>query len=164
MYAVGDDEEVAVVSKPKVLFMCVHNSARSQMAEALLRELAPDRFEVFSAGFEPTAVDPLAIEAMRERGIDISAARAKGIEEYLGKVHFGYVITVCERAQQQCPKTFPGMGSRLHWAFDDPAAVEGDHQERLAAYREARDQIDARIREWLAAHEVQHEGVGASAP
>jgi arsenate reductase (thioredoxin) len=152
------------LSKPKVLFMCVHNSARSQMAEALLRELALDRFEVFSAGFEPTQVDPLAIEVMDERGIDISAARAKGTDDLLGKVHFGYVITVCERAQQQCPKTFPGMGTRLHWPFDDLAAVEGDHDDRLAAYREIRDQIETRIREWLATLDVRHTNVGASAP
>jgi arsenate reductase len=144
--------------------MCVHNSARSQMAEALLRELAPDRFEVFSAGFEPTEVDRLAVEAMAERGIDISAARAKGTEDFLGKVHFGFVITVCERAQQQCPKTFPGMGTRLHWPFDDPAASEGDHDERLAAYRAVRDQIETRIREWLATLDAQHASVGASAP
>jgi len=137
------------LSKPRVLFLCVHNSCRSQMAEALLRELAPERFEVSSAGFEPTAVDHLAVEAMRERGIDIGAARAKGTDDVLGKVHFGYVVTVCERAQQQCPKTFPGMGTRLHWPFDDPAAAEGDHEERLAAYREVRDQIEMRICEWL---------------
>ncbi len=152
------------MSQPRVLFMCVHNSARSQMAEALLRELAPDRFEVFSAGFEPTAVDPLAVEAMAERGVDISAARAKGTGDFLGKVHFGYVITVCERAQQQCPTTFPGMGTRLHWPFDDPAAAEGDHEERLAVYREVRDRIEARIREWLTALDTQHASVGASAP
>lgn len=138
------------MGKPKVLFMCVHNSARSQMAEAFLRRLAPDRFEAFSAGLEPTVVDSLAVEAMGERGFDIGAARAKGLDEFLGKVHFGYLITVCDRANQGCP-TFPGMGTRLHWPFDDPAQAEGDSEERLAAFREVRDQIEARIREWLAA-------------
>ncbi len=138
------------MGKPKVLFMCVHNSARSQMAEAFLRTLAPDRFEALSAGLEPTTIDLFAVEVMRERDIDIGAARAKGLDEFLGKVHFGYLITVCERAKQGCP-TFPGMGTRLHWPFDDPAEVEGDDDERLAAYRRVRDQIEARIREWLAA-------------
>ncbi len=137
------------MDKARVLFMCVHNSCRSQMAEAFLRELAPDRFEAYSAGFEPSTVDPLAIEAMAERGIDMSAARAKNIGEYLGKVHFGYVITVCERADRECPKTFPGMGTRLHWPFPDPDAVQGDHEERLPVYREVRDAIEVRLREWL---------------
>jgi arsenate reductase len=136
-------------NKTRVLFMCVHNSCRSQMAEAFLRELAPDRFEAFSAGLEATTVDPLAIEAMAERGIDISSARAKDLAEYLGKLHFGYVITVCERANRECPKTFPGMGTRLHWPFADPDAVQGDHDERLPVYREVRDAIEMRIREWL---------------
>ena len=136
------------MSKPRVLFMCVHNSARSQMAEAFLRELAPDRFEAFSAGLEPTSIDPLAVEVMAERGVAIGAARAKGLDEFLGKVHFGYLITVCERAKQGCP-TFPGMGTRLHWPFDDPAEVGGSGEERVAAYREVRDRIEARIREWL---------------
>jgi arsenate reductase len=137
------------LGKPKVLFMCVHNSARSQMAEAFLGRLAPDRYEAFSAGLEPTVVDPLAVEVMRECGVDIGAARAKGLDEFLGTVHFGYLITVCDRANQGCP-TFPGMGTRLHWPFDDPAEVEGDDEERVAAYRLVRDQIEARIREWLA--------------
>jgi arsenate reductase len=136
-------------NKTRVLFMCVHNSCRSQMAEAFLRELAPDRFEAYSAGFEPSTVDPLAIEAMAERGIDLSAARAKDLSEYLGNVHFGFVITVCERANRECPKTFPGMGTRLHWPFSDPDAVQGDHDERLPVYREVRDAIEVRLREWL---------------
>ncbi len=136
-------------NKTRVLFMCVHNSCRSQMAEAFLRELAPDRFEAFSAGLEATTVDPLAIEAMAERGIDISGARAKDLSEFLGKVHFGFVITVCERANRECPKTFPGMGTRLHWPFPDPDAVQGDPDERLPVYREVRDAIEMRIREWL---------------
>ncbi len=137
------------MSETRVLFMCVHNSCRSQIAEALLRELAPDRFEAYSAGLEATTVDSFAIEAMAERGIDVSTARAKSLSEYLGKVHFGYVITVCEHADRECPKTFPGMGTRLHWPFPDPDAVQGDHEVRLPVYREVRDAIEMRIREWL---------------
>jgi len=101
---------------------------------------------------------------MRERGIDIGSARAKGTGDILGKVHFGYVITVCERAQQQCPKTFPGMGTRLHWPFDDPAAVEGGRDQRLAVYREVRDQIEARIREWLVRRDAAAESLEAGTP
>jgi arsenate reductase (thioredoxin) len=130
--------------------MCTHNSARSQMAEAFLRELAGDRFEAYSAGLEPTAVDPLAVEAMRERGIDISAQRAKGLHEFLGKLHFGFLVTVCDRAERECP-TFPGMGTRLYWSFEDPAQTIGDHEERLAAFRKVRDEIEMRLRGWLAA-------------
>ncbi len=135
--------------KPKVLFMCTHNSARSQMAEGLLRELAGDRYDAYSVGLAPTVVDPLAIEAMSLRGIDISGARATGIAEYLGHVHFGYLITVCDRANKDCP-TFPGVGTRLHWPFDDPAAVAGDEETRLSAYCAVRDQIESRLSDWLA--------------
>ncbi len=142
-------EEEAVLDKTRVLFMCVHNSCRSQIAEAFLRELAPDRCEAYSAGLEPSTIDPFAIEVMAERGIDIGGARAKSLDEYLGKLHFGYVITVCERADRECPKTFPGMGTRLHWPFPDPDGVQGDHEVRLPVYREVRDAIEVRLRGWL---------------
>ena len=137
------------MSKAKVLILCTHNSARSQMAEALLRDYAGVRFQVYSAGLEPTEVHPLAIKAMAEVGIDISGQRSKSVLDFLGKEHFGYIITVCSRAEQQCP-TFPDVSVRLHWPFDDPAAVTGSEEERLAKFREVRDQIAARLRRWLA--------------
>jgi arsenate reductase len=118
------------------------------MAEAFLRTLAPDRFEVFSAGLEARGVNPLAIAVMAERGIDISAQRSKPLHEYLGRVHFGYLITVCDSAERECP-IFPGMGTRLHWSFPDPAAADGTEEERLEVFRQVRDAIEARIRSWL---------------
>jgi len=119
------------------------------MAEGLLRELAGDRFDAYSVGLDPTVVDPVAVEAMKLRGIDISGQRAKGIPEYLGHVHFGYLVTVCDRANRDCP-TFPGVGTRLHWPFDDPAAVAGDEETRLSTFCAVRDQIEARLVDWLA--------------
>ena len=119
------------------------------MAEGLLRELAGDRFDAYSVGLDPTAVDPLAVEAMRQRGIDISGQRAKGIAEYLGHVHFGYLVTVCDRANRDCP-TFPGVSTRLHWPFADPAAVAGGEETRLSAFCAVRDQIESRLVDWLA--------------
>lgn len=134
--------------KPKVLFLCTHNSARSQMAEAFLREYAGDRFEVYSAGLEPTAVHPYTREVMEEIGTDMSGHRSKGLKQWLGKMHFGHLITVCARAEEMCP-IFPGMGQRLSWPFEDPTAFEGTQEEKLAKFREVRDQIDQRIQTWL---------------
>jgi arsenate reductase (thioredoxin) len=131
----------------RVLFLCSGNSARSQMAEAFLSKLGSDQFEVFSAGLEPKEVHPLTIEVLKEAGIDWSRARAKPLSEYLGKAHFGYMITVCSRAEERCP-IFPGMGQRLHWPFDDPAAVEGTAEEKLAAFRNVRDQIEEKVQSW----------------
>ncbi len=142
------------MSKGKVLFLCSHNAARSQMAEAFLRRLAPDRFEAFSAGLAPTAVDPIAVQVMDEVGIDIAGRRAKGLEKFLDADRFDYLITVCNHAAQECP-TFPGAGTRLHWPFADPVEVEGDGDDRLEAFREVRDQIQARIRAWLAATDAK---------
>jgi arsenate reductase len=130
--------------KTRVLFLCTGNSARSQMAEALLTKLA----DVFSAGLEPKDVHPMTIRALDEIGIDWSKARSKTLTEYLGKIHFGYLITVCSRAEEKCP-VFPGMGQRLHWPFDDPAAVQGSEEEQLAAFRTVRDQIEVKIMAWL---------------
>jgi arsenate reductase (thioredoxin) len=132
----------------KVLFMCTGNSARSQMAEGLLRHLAGDRYEVFSAGLEPEDVKPEAVTAMAEIGIDISAQRAKPLSDFLGKVGFDFLITVCDRAAQNCP-VFPGAGERLHWPVDDPAAVTSSDDERMAAFRTARDELRVKIEEWL---------------
>jgi arsenate reductase (thioredoxin) len=127
--------------------MCTGNSARSQMAEGLLRHLAGDRYEVFSAGLEPEPVKPEAVAAMAEIGIDISAQRSKPLSDYLGTAHFGFLITVCDRAAQNCP-TFPGMGTRLHWPVDDPAAVHGGDQVRMEAFRRARDELRVKIDAW----------------
>lgn len=130
----------------RVLILCTGNSARSQMAEGLLRETGRDRFEVFSAGTHPGRVNPLAIEAMRELGIDISDHHSKSVDEFTGK-EFDYVITVCDNAAENCP-VFPGRTKRLHWSFDDPAAAEGDDTERLALFRRVRDEIKERLREF----------------
>lgn len=131
--------------KERVLFLCTHNSARSQMAEGLLRSMAGERFEVFSAGTEQTRVHPLAIEAMREIGIDISGHRSKTLDEWSGR-HFDYVITVCDRANESCP-IFPGGTERIHWSFDDPsAAATGTDEEKLQAFRRVRGEIQERLR------------------
>ena len=133
--------------KKRVLFLCTHNSARSQMAEGLLREMAGDRFEVFSAGTEQTRVHPLAIAAMREIGIDISGQRSKTLAEFAA-VKFDDVISVCDRANEACP-VFPGGTTRLHWSFDDPSAATGTDERRLRAFREVRDRIRERLNEFL---------------
>jgi arsenate reductase len=138
------------MDKIRVLFLCTGNSARSQMAEAFLRRLAGDRFEVYSAGLEPNqGINPYTIRVMEDIGYDMSGHRAKGLREFLGRVHFGYMVTVCDRAEQNCP-IFPGMGKRLHWGLEDPAAFEGSDEAKMAKFREVRDQIQARIAEWVA--------------
>lgn len=138
-----------MTTKPRVLFLCTGNSARSQMAEGWLRHLGGDRFEVASAGTQPTVVNPLAIAAMREVGIDISRHRSKAAATLLGE-HFSYLITVCDDAHERCP-IFPGVSQRLHWSLDDPAAAQGGESDRLAVFRRVRDEIAARIRAFLAA-------------
>ena len=135
-------------SKIKILFLCTGNSARSQMAEAWLREIASARFEVFSAGLEPHGVNPFTIKVMEETGYDMSEHRSKHLEEYIGKIDFDYLITVCGNADERCP-VFPGMGTRLHWPFEDPAAVEGSDEQKLAFFRKIRDQIKEKIQTWL---------------
>jgi arsenate reductase len=129
--------------KARVLFLCTHNSARSQMAEGLLRHLAGHRFEVYSAGTEATFVRPHAIEVMNEIGIDISGQKSKTLADYLGQP-FDYVITVCDSANEACP-VFPGAKRRLHWSFDDPAAAVGREEERLRVFRSVRDNIEEHI-------------------
>ena len=140
---------VEVPQRSRVLFLCTHNSARSQMAEGLLRQLAGDRFEVMSAGTEATHIRPLAIRAMDEIGIDISGQESKTLDRYLGEP-FDYVITVCDDANEACP-FFPGAANRLHWSFEDPSRVEGLEEERLAVFRSVRDQIRERIEDDLVA-------------
>ena len=132
----------------RVLFLCTHNSARSQMAEAFLKHYAGDRFEVYSAGLEPGLLNPLTITIMEEVGVSMQDHYSKGLDHFLGKVHFGYLITVCDEAEQKCP-IFPGMGIRLHWLFEDPSSFNGSDSEKLAKFRQVRDQIQARIKEWL---------------
>jgi len=138
------------VDKKKVLFVCIHNSARSQIAEAFLNLLASDRFEAESAGLEPGSLNPLAVEVMKEIEIDISGNRTKGVFEFIkaGKL-FNYVITVCdETSGNRCP-IFPGFAKRLHWNFPDPSALEGTHEEKLKQTRVIRDEIKERIVDWL---------------
>jgi arsenate reductase len=134
-------------NKPRVLFLCTHNSARSQMAEGVLRNLGEDRFEVHSAGTEATRVRPLAVRAMDEIGIDISGQESKTLERYLGEP-FDYVITVCDEANEACP-FFPGAKNRLHWSLGDPSLATGSDGERLEVFREVRDEIRERIEKEL---------------
>jgi arsenate reductase (thioredoxin) len=125
--------------KLRVLVLCTGNSARSQMAEGILRHDWPERFDAFSAGTKPTRVRPEAIQAMEEIGIDISAHRSKGMEEFLDQP-FDYVITVCDNAKESCP-TFPGVIQKFHWSIPDPAAATGTEKERMTAFRAARDEL-----------------------
>ncbi len=135
------------MAKTRVLFLCTHNSARSQMAEGLLRHLAGDRFEVMSAGTEATHVRAEAIAAMGELGVDISGQESKALERYLGE-RFDNVVTVCDAANEACP-VFPGAKSRLHWSFRDPSQAVGDEEERLEVFRVVRDEIRDRIEKEL---------------
>lgn len=131
----------------RILFICTANSARSQMAEGLLRHLAADRVEVASAGTHPSVVNPLAIAAMQERGIDIAHHRSEHLTEFLNQP-WDTVITVCDQAAENCP-IFPGKVQRLHWSFPDPAAAEGTEAEKMQAFRTVRDALEAQIQEWL---------------
>jgi arsenate reductase (thioredoxin) len=138
------------MNKPKIIFLCKGNSARSQMAEGLLRALAGEQFEVFSAGTNPMgSILPEVQEVMREVGIDISQQWSKSVTEYLGKVNFGYVITVCADVEENCPAVFLSMGTHEHWPFDDPAKFTGDNESRLASTRRVCNQIEERLRLWL---------------
>ena len=136
------------MNKSKVLFLCTGNSARSQLAEGILRALAGEQYEIFSAGTEPKgSILPEVQEVMREVGIDISAQWSKSVTEYLGKTHFSHVITVCADAEENCPAVFLNMGTHDHWPFDDPAKF--DEGTRLDSTRRVREQIENRLRLWL---------------
>lgn len=137
------------MSKPSVLFLCAHNAARSQMAEALLRRHAGERFDVASAGLEPTEVHPLTLRVLNEVGLDVSSQRAKGLEGIMGQRTFQLAIIVCERTQKNCPAIYPFALQRFDWPFEDPAEAQGSEEERLQKFRDVRDQIEARILEWL---------------
>ena len=141
------------MSKQRVLILCTGNSARSQMAEGLLRQMAGDRFEVESAGVAPTEVRPEAIEAMNEIGIDISEQHSKSVDEFAGQ-EFDYVITVCDNAKEQCP-VFPGKTQRIHWSFEDPALAQGETDARLQVFRKVREQIKNQLTEFA---EVGNQG------
>ncbi len=134
-------------NKLRVLILCTGNSARSQMAEGLLRHLGGTRYEVFSAGTKPAGVNPLAIEAMREVGIDISTQRSKSVAEFAGQ-EFAAVITVCDNAAEECP-IFPGAPQRAHWSLPDPAAVSGTKEEKLGAFRKVREELERRIQAFV---------------
>lgn len=135
------------MTRTRVLFLCTHNSARSQMAEGFLRSMAGDRFEAGSAGTEKTTVNPLAIRAMAELGIDIGGHTSKRYEDVM-QPPWDYVITVCDDANERCPLV-PGSVKRLHWSFDDPSRATGDDAQRLGVFRRVRDQIQERLASWL---------------
>ena len=133
--------------KKKVLFLCTGNSARSQMAEGLLRHMAGESFDSFSAGTHPVGLKPGAVAAMKDIGVDIASHRSKHVSEFV-KDTFDYVITVCDRAKETCP-LFPGGSQLLHWSFDDPAAVQGTDVERRQAFSRVRDEISGHIQKFL---------------
>lgn len=143
--------------KPSVLFLCVSNSCRSQMAEALLRRHARGQFDVESAGLEPGEIHPLARAVMSEAGLDLSTHRPKNVKDFLGKRHFGYLIILCAEAEAKCP-VFPGISFRLDWPFPDPAKAEGSEEERLSRFRQVRDDIERRILAWLKEREAMLRG------
>ena len=148
----------------RVLFLCTHNSSRSQMAEGLLHSRGGVAYEVFSAGTEPRVVHPLAIKVMHEIGIDISDHRAKSLEEFREQPPMDLVVTVCDEAAEACPY-FPNARRQVHWGFPDPSRVEGSEEERLAAFRHIRDLIATRIRQFLGLQqEVAGERTGTCIP
>lgn len=136
-----------MIHRLQVLILCTGNSARSQMAEGLLRHMAGDRLDVKSAGVDPTNVRPEAIEVMKEIDIDISNHRSKSIEEFITEA-FDHVITVCDNAKQHCPM-FPGASRRIHWSIEDPAAVTGEEKTRLDAFRRVRDELRERLHQFV---------------
>ena len=138
------------MTKLRVLVLCTHNSARSQMAEGFLRALSGGRFEVASAGTEATRVHPLAIRAMEEVGIDLREHTSKTIDVFFSQP-WDYVITVCDSANERCPM-FPGGTTRIHWSFDDPSQATGTDEDKLKKFRRVRDEILTRLRQWLADH------------
>jgi arsenate reductase len=139
------------MNRKRVLFICIHNSARSQMAEAFLNDICGEQFEAHSAGLEPGKLNPIVVEAMQEIGIDISRNQTKAVfDMYTSGKSFAYVITVCdETSAERCP-IFPGVTTRLHWSFPDPSSLEGTHEEKLARIREIRDTIKAKVEDWCA--------------
>ena len=134
-----------------VLFLCTGNSARSQMAEAFFRKYGGATFEAYSAGLEPKEINPYTRRVMQQVGLDLAGHRSKSVMEYMGKKFFSYLITVCDQAEKNCPTTFPGVGQRLHWSFEDPAAFVGSEADTLQKFRDIRDQIERSVRTFAAA-------------
>ncbi len=135
--------------KLSVLFVCSHNSARSQMAEGWLRHLAGDDLDVYSAGVNPGTLNPLAVRAMNEVGVNIADHKAEGVDTYLGKIIVDYLVIVCDKASQTCPRVWPGLRERMFWPFDDPSSAQGSDEEKLEVFRRVRDEIKAKIENWL---------------
>lgn len=143
------------MAKIKVLFLCTGNSARSQMAEAFLRHYAGDRYEVHSAGLSPKGINPYTARVMEEANISLEGHSSKSVDTYLGWVNFGWLITVCGHADENCPKTFLGVSNRLHWDdLEDPAAFVGDDAETMQKFSEVRDQIEQHVKDWLVERET----------
>jgi len=140
------------VGPTRILFVCTGNSCRSQMAEGLMRTIGGDHVRVFSAGTEPKPVHPMAVQVLKEVDIDISGQQSKHVDSFAGET-FDFVITVCDRARQQCP-TVPGAHERIHWGFDDPAAVTGPEADRLRVFRRVRDEIRQRLRLFFLANGI----------
>ncbi|MFW6123207.1 MAG: arsenate reductase ArsC [Thermodesulfobacteriota bacterium] len=137
------------MEKDRVLILCTGNAARSQMAEAWLKKYAGDRFEVYSAGYDPRGIHPSTRKVMEEAGLALNDQYSKGVKDFLGKMIFQYLIIVCAKAEQHCPTTFPGIVQRLYWPFEDPVTFTGSEEEKLAKFREVRDKIEARLKLWL---------------
>lgn len=135
--------------KQNVLFLCTGNSARSQMAEAFLRHYGHDRFSAYSAGIEPKPINAMTIQVMEEIGFDLSGQTSKSVKEFLGRTFISWLITVCDQAEKNCPTAWPGIMHKEHWFFEDPAAFEGTTEEKVAKFRQVRDQIQAQILAWL---------------
>ena len=138
------------MSKAKILFLCTGNSARSQMAEAFLRQYGGEQFEAYSAGLRPRGLNPLTVKVMDEVGIDVSKQVSKGPDAYLGTTLFAEVISVCKEAEENAPTAWVSMEIRKQWPFEDPSTFEGTEEEKLAKFREVRDLIETRIKDWLA--------------
>ncbi|MHA1199388.1 MAG: arsenate reductase ArsC [Candidatus Heimdallarchaeaceae archaeon] len=135
--------------KTRIIFICSHNSSRSQMAETFLRDLANNHFEVFSAGIDNTRINPLTIKVLEELNYDLSEQYSKNLSDFLGHIRFDIAITVCSEAEKKCPD-IPGVETNLHWSFENPSSFEGTDEEKLDFFRKVRDQIKAKILEWLA--------------
>lgn len=136
--------------KPTVLFLCTANSCRSQMAEAILRRKAGERYEALSAGLRPAdTVHPLALKVLTEKGYPVDGLRPKGVKEFLGHLRIDHAVVVCANAARECPTIWPGVAERLYWPFDDPAAAGGTDAEVLAEFRRVRDEIEQRLTDWL---------------